>query len=603
MSRRPHFPPMASWFLTTVLGCAATPSAFAQGEPDAARHAEAATQETALDHDPQTGFFALAVREAPYIKAGVILSADDVGSLRRLWHEYELPGPIPPADFSTYRVILFTVVDACRSELSRLFLSNGQLQPEFVQELSETCGSSWVRYLPVTLYAVAVRRDRLPMGSSLTLGPVRIRPRPALTNRHVPDGCSAERPVAPLPQKGNTSTLKLPRPGEVRLQYLRDGSPVFVVRHQDSTLDVFAADLPSQLDLVSDPQVPLRGLRTLVRWDCSRRRFFSSASTHDEYGISTNSAVWSSLQRYQIELVQDGQALILHQLKAGYGPRRVSPTGASVQNPHPQLSVSTASAVSISEARALPLGSWVIVDADLVADAVKRPRLCAPTPSSCATVSAPAKGVTWQAHSRLHMRGPFAVRVERDGFSSVTYTGLQEPSLSNIRSRPWPTPRLHASLSAAGAWDSGLWLGAEAELGVWGTLSPRGDLMRVLLGVDWGIAWRTRWVASADRDDSTWLLGLAPTLSHADVYRDWSYPSPLGVLLPEFGVGYSGSQAFPFVAWSLPVEYRFESPRTRRHPLEARDVLGIRVSPAMLLAIEPQRTNLIFALSAGMTAW
>jgi hypothetical protein len=110
--------------------------------------------ERALDHDPRTGFVMLAVREASYLKPGVLLTADDGVALAEIWDDYELPGSIPGVDFATHRVLVFGERERCDggngwAELFRLWVqSDGHLRPEFVRDEQISCEEAWAHYVP-----------------------------------------------------------------------------------------------------------------------------------------------------------------------------------------------------------------------------------------------------------------------------------------------------------------------------------------------------------------------------------------------------------------------------------------------------------------------
>jgi hypothetical protein len=57
------------------------------------------------------------------------------------------------------------------------------------------------------------------------------------------------------------------------------------------------------------------------------------------------------------------------------------------------------------------------------------------------------------------------------------------------------------------------------------------------------------------------------------------------------------------LSWSLPVEYRLESPYFRRHPFTARDVLGVRVAPTAMFSFPPSGTEVLVGLSLGLSFW
>jgi hypothetical protein len=208
------------------------------------------------------------------------------------------------------------------------------------------------------------------------------------------------------------------------------------------------------------------------------------------------------------------------------------------------------------------------------------------------------------------MRGPFAVRVREDGLSDVVSEGrYYAPELleGGARWLDWRSPKLEATLSSFGAVGSG-----HAAIGVDGSVSARtspwaaGSVLRIVAGADAGVAVRGRWFVSPQAGQpkgGDYRFGVAPVLENSDVWRDWSYASPLGVVLPEVGLGLTAAGAFPYLGWSLPVEYHFESPRLRRHPFGVRDALGARVAPTVLLSFRRGSNDALYGVAAGVTFW
>ena len=223
-------------------GCAASPPV--RSAPD-----------VVLVADPNAGFILLAVRVASYVKTERLFAADDAETLRHLWRDFEVPGPVPEADFATYTVVLFADYDTCHggsggAELQRLAVSaDGRVEPQFAYPADYTCEQGRGRFKPSVLYAVAVRRDRLPRDRSLVLAAARVR---WLKNVPATDeikaACTVQAPSAPGVDSvapGADSVLAVPPPGVTSREVLSDGTPVFVVRHQDGALDVFATDAPN----------------------------------------------------------------------------------------------------------------------------------------------------------------------------------------------------------------------------------------------------------------------------------------------------------------------------------------------------------------------
>src|SRR5580692_1889519 len=73
----------------------------------------AAGAEEVLLPDPARGYVFLAFRAAPHVKAGTLRTADDADTLRQLWRDFAIPGPVPEADFAAYEVVFFAAYDHC----------------------------------------------------------------------------------------------------------------------------------------------------------------------------------------------------------------------------------------------------------------------------------------------------------------------------------------------------------------------------------------------------------------------------------------------------------------------------------------------------------
>jgi hypothetical protein len=163
---------------------------------------------------------------------------------------------------------------------------------------------------------------------------------------------------------------------------------------------------------------------------------------------------------------------------------------------------------------------------------------------------------------------------------------------------------LEGSISALGALGSDVAkLGGEASVIAHTGWSKERGLVLSLVGAGTGVAVRGRWLVAANSETSEFRLGIAPVFEHAGWERVWVYPSPLGLVLPEVGVGVGGARAFPYLAWSLPIVVHLESRVTRGHPFDARDVLGFRLAPTALLSFRQGSTDWLYAVSLGMTIW
>jgi hypothetical protein len=577
--------------------------------------------------DPSAGFILLAVRAVSYVKVERLFAADDAATLRRMWRDFEIPGPLPEADFATYTVVLFADYDTCHggnggAELQRLTVSaDGRVEPQFAYPANYTCEEGWGRFKPTVLYAVAVRRDRLPRDRSLVLAPARVRRlKNVPATEEIKATCTVQAPSAPGVDSvapGADSVLTAPPPGVTSREELSDGTPVFVVRHQDGALDVFAADAPNWFDVIQLPSYPLRGLHDVVHWDCLTRRFGSIHGLYDEYGVPVSMLQWRSLDRYRTMAAGDASVLVSAAgREPGYGPRRLSSPPDTVWGPEldPYAGVPE---LTVAEALARPPGSRVVVKGELVLEPHSAALICDDVRHfgtdwpECAGARAVAAGVGWSAASRWGIRGPFAARLtgpESGGaLTDVTLLNLNYyvPEYESLdRTLDWRPFKVEGTLSTMGVTGSGGGaIGAEASVSARTTPWPITNLLRFVVSDDVGVALRARWLASTRSARFESRFGIAAVFEDSSLYRDWSYPSVLGLLSPEAGVGIRDGEVFPYLSWSLPVEYRFESPFFRRHPFAARDVLGVRVAPTAMLSFLPSATEVLVGLSLGLSFW
>jgi hypothetical protein len=468
-----------------------------------------------------------------------------------------------------------------------------------------------VRFVPTVLYAVAMRRDRLP-SEHLALGPARVVwLHDAPVTEAVKSTCTVQSP--PPFAAGADSILEIPESGVTSLEHLSDGTPIFVVRHMDGALDVFAADAPSWFDIMQHRDYPLRGLRDEVRWDCTMRGFGApGVGAYDEYGVPVSALEWRSLDRYRTVATAEGSVLVPRDGRVrGYGPRRLSSPpeamGGPVIEPYAGMPELT-----IAGALERPLGSRVVVKGDLVLEP-RSPVLCDGLREvhdawpDCAGARAVAEGVGWSQSSRWSIHGPFAARVTRGGLSDVTLLNAFYfvPEWEDTdHPHDWRTFKVEGTLAAFGAAGSGAGaIGAEASASARATPWPSESVLRALVSEDVGVALRARWFASMRSGRSDYRFGVAALFEDSSLYRDWSYPSPLGVLWPEAGVGLADAEVFPYLAWSLPVEYHLESPRLRRHPFGPREVLGVRIAPTVMLSFVRSTTEVLYGTSLGASFW
>ncbi len=568
--------------------------------------------EAVLLPDPNTGYILLSVWDAPYVKPGRLFRADDAESLWRLWRNFEIAGQPPSADFAKYIVVLFADLSMDEGgngwgELRRLLLgADGAIHPEFA--VPTLFASDEISHPPV-LYVLAVRRDRLPVAAPLELGAAHV---VALPDAKAPAEATCVGPPPPYPRPGEDSTLSVPEPGITALAYLSDGTPVFVARHADATLDVFAADTRGY-DVLGPPNLPLRGLRDEVVWDCAQRRFLSALGSYDEYGVPIAGARWESLERYAAIDGGPGVAIVRAHARPGpgYPPRPVA-SPPEVWGGARLAPYAAGAALDLDAAMALPAGSRVRLKANLLLETDGPPRFCdrlRDVPGSghprCAGTSVDAVGVTWSGAYPSEINGPFSARVTARGLSDVAAADL--PGSEGGNPKRWDDGdgiEIGGFVSSLGAVGSGVaFVGAEGGLDARLRRRRSYTLLRALVGDEIGVSVRARSLIPTSPGDTQLRVGVLPLLSDGDFVRQWFTPSALGLLVPEVGLGFTRGERFPFVAWSLPIDYHFESPRYRRHPYDARDVLGLRLSPQLLVSFRRDGADVLYGLSAGVSAW
>ncbi len=318
---------------------------------------------------------------------------------------------------------------------------------------------------------------------------------------------------------------------------------------------------------------------------------------------------WQSLDRYDAAPTTDGRLVVRStSRRRGYAPRRVTRgtprIGSSIE------AYGAAPALAVADARSRPVGSRVVVDASLVVGGGLPPRLCnwrlrADSTRVCVGPAAVARDVTWsEPATSWSIQGPFAVRVTEDGFADVTEIGRAYVPGGLLRPYAWQGVKVEGAFSTVAFFGPhAAAVGGEADLTWRWTGWTHGSVWARLIGDDVGIGLRARGLATSESASGEWLAGLAPISEFSDPYRNVSYPSIPGLLLPEVGVGYRKPEAFPYLAWTVPVVFHLASPRERRHPFGAREVLGIRIAPTARIAFGPGSPELQVGASAGATLW
>jgi Rieske Fe-S protein len=105
-----------------------------------------------------------------------------------------------------------------------------------------------------------------------------------------------------ISRPASASVMPLPTPGSVQPEFLRDGTPVFVVRHRDGDVSVVSA--------ISAHRPA--GIGYLVGW-CSSSRWFEDpvhGSQYDEFGVKTVGPAPSGLVTYAATIDSRGSVRV-----------------------------------------------------------------------------------------------------------------------------------------------------------------------------------------------------------------------------------------------------------------------------------------------------
>lgn len=581
-----------------------------------------------LPHDLREGFVLWEVRDASLVKSGANFVASSQVELERYWRRFELRPPVPNLDFTKQIVLSFVELSLCSGgqggrEIERLRLwRDGWWQPELAAPIgSVACPEAAAEPGLGVIYVMAVPRRTLFDGQPpRRMMEPRTAPPPIATRTAT---CRVVTGPSPrhLDSEGleEQSLLSVPEPGGVLLQYLRDGSPVFVVGHREGEIEVFAGDLrPFELPIASDDTV-LRGLARPLFWDCSTRRF---SGQFDEYGKPVLTTPRRPMDQYAFTFTRDGRVLVNNTSRhSSSASGRVAPRGPFVVPVEGMEAFSDWPTLSLSQARSLAPGNLAKFEALLVVGGGQPPRFCSgrnPTVHSCRSGAPRALGVRASRRtSAVGIPGRFVGRLHQAGFDQVVVLevqgslGTQAPA-----SRPYghQFPEISGGFSGlfgfsggernwGRRWILGGELKAELRTSLWDPHQwpNRPHRERYLIGYDLGLGIRGRFWGEPANGQASWWLGLDPLLESPSYRRRWIAPSVLGLLLPEVGLGRNGLQTFPYIGWTFPVEWRWISPRQRKHPYNLRDVLGIQGSLLWLVPLTQPLSERVLGVTLGLS--
>lgn len=244
--------------------------------------------------------------------------ADNSADFASVWRAFELTGPAPPVDFSSWLVLGFSELDDGRMtpaeggwhcqidgfalSADRILVPTCRSVGNFIVDAAAVRNSG---LLCKHVLVVGIARGALPEGE-LALG-LRILeepylelhrfmaapPSPIATPKTTPPVSVTRRDVAPARDEV-TSEVALPAPGDVCLAELAGGVRAWVVRHVDQSVSVVAGDYRTQpVDARLSRGAGMRrrgrsevnngiwGVSLPTRWDSAARTF---SNLFDEYG-------------------------------------------------------------------------------------------------------------------------------------------------------------------------------------------------------------------------------------------------------------------------------------------------------------------------------
>jgi len=251
------------------------------------------------------------------------------------------------------------------------------------------------------------------------------------------------RPVA-----GRGSVVELPAGGAARGDVLRDGWPVWVVRHADGSASVLSAVAPPHR---SSADALFASRSELVRWLPAARRFVAGAVVYDEYGRVIGHASDDDCTADCPRIVDpalDERDLDRFTATVAFGRMIVDelvPSRARSDTPDwvdwdrdPQVPRALAvgrddqppaAPLGVAAAMRLPLGSYAIVAGSIVQSTSAAPRICADSPrcAACDPSSPLALGVARRSVSQaaIHAEsGTILVRREPTGLAVIATSRL-----------------------------------------------------------------------------------------------------------------------------------------------------------------------------------
>ena len=306
---------------------------------------------------PVDSFEVLAVQAG--MDMGVLRSAVDIEELARLWADGRLEGQLPELDFDRWIVVSIAIPDdACPPTLGEFDVTDGAIWTAVFVETANEC----IEPLIPKTYVVAIDRSsvsprftlRLPGDPTFDFEEQRLEIKvpdagdPPAVTEPVPENVDDPESVVPLPDRGDAVSL-----------IADDGTPWWIVHHEDGTASALPAVTRISNTLgVESLAVDERG--AIVRWRPNARRFEAGALAFDEYGRALTTGRDDDLADYTAEI--RGDTVIVR-------PSGVDRVPADPVRPSTRSTPEQGVEPILPEVRSLPAdldAGWSQIDATLV---------------------------------------------------------------------------------------------------------------------------------------------------------------------------------------------------------------------------------------------
>lgn len=318
-------------------------------------------------------------------------------------------------DWASHAAIVLTIpTDLCPPLLAGLTISDRRAEPEFVGAGYSGCRTPLLSHTVIAtverIGLLDVDELVLPAEPSYFETPVIV---PVDVTRGSPPSTPLESPAHEFGELAGT--VALPRVGEVTVDSLDDGTPVYVVHHHDETVSVLD---PRALD----PSNESNGKQVLVAWVSSTRTFLAGGAW-DEYGRRLDGFRASDLAGYSTRV--DGD---LVEVGAPVGPPLGSPiVSTNVPAAMSDAKISLDDPISFDSALALPVGNTALIDATVIVDPAGAFVCAFPSPDPAADTCPPgspvAEGIEPEPGVRSVLFGPMLATRTEAGFTAIAPTG------------------------------------------------------------------------------------------------------------------------------------------------------------------------------------